>query len=139
MARSFLFLSFGNVINVPLLFSLIRQGVINIPFCFYLLTASQSSWRLIILGISLKYSFLLFSNNLLEHFRTPKCTRVCVQRNEKFMQIFPFIDNAGYLFQNLAGIIIIPALKKCVQLIVKFFWLALTYLSIFRGPRNVRQ
>ena len=29
-------------------------------------------------------------------------------------------------------IVIIPALKKCVQL-VKFFWLDLTYLSIFRG------
>ena len=38
------------------------------------------------------------------------------------------------LFETLADIIIVPALKKCVELIVNFFWLHLTSICIARGP-----
>src|SRR3954452_14712186 len=37
----------------------------------------------------------------------------------------------------MTDIIVMPALKKCVQLIVNFFWLDLTFIYIFRGPVRV--
>src|SRR5436189_2768270 len=47
--------------------------------------------------------------------------------SQKSRRSFPFWNNAD---QNY----IVPALKKCVQLLIKFFIFPLTYFRIFRGP-----